>query len=167
MLCQLCKKREASVCINVDMNGVKTQQFICELCAEKYQLRENPSGETILNLLGEIKKAEMERDAQSNKKYPDIVCLNCGMNYKDFKKFGQVGCQKCYDVFAKPLSSVLKKTTQQSNDISTNKEPQKPNKLMLLQLQLKRCIEKEDYEEAAKIRDSINELRAETQGDKT
>lgn len=167
MLCQLCKKREASVCINVDMNGVKTQQFICELCAEKHKLRENPSGEAILSLLGEIKKAEAERESQSEQQYPDTMCYNCGMQYKDFKKYGQVGCPKCYDAFTAPLSSIIKKITHQDTVEVSEEESKKPNKLMLLQLQLKRCIENENYEEAAKIRDSINELRSKEQGDVT
>lgn len=165
MLCQLCKKREATVCINVDMNGVKTQQFICEICAEEHKLRENPSGDTILKLLGEIKKADAEREAQISKQCPDIFCNQCGMEYKDFKKYGQVGCEKCYEVFEKPLSSVIKAVTLPTGTKNEDQPAKQPNKMLMLQLQLKRCIEEENYEEAAKIRDSINELRAQSTGE--
>ncbi len=168
MLCQLCKKREASVCINVDMNGVKTQQFICEICAEKHGLRDNPSGDAILKLLGEIKKAESEKDAQDEKRFTNVVCPNCGMQNKDYRNHGQLGCQKCYEVFKGSLSRIFQKTTyHEAVEDTAVEEQKKPSRLMLLQLQLKRCIENEDYEEAAKIRDAINELRNKDQGDES
>lgn len=157
MLCQLCKKREATVCINVDMNGVKNQQFICEVCAEEHKLRENPSGDAILKLLNEIKKADSEREAKKESELPDITCNICGTKYRDFDKYGLLGCENCYEAFAeqlKPLMESLSVPNESHADTS-----KKPNELMLLQLQLKRCIENENYEEAASLRDKINALR--------
>lgn len=139
------------------MNGIKNQQFICEVCAEEHKLRENPSGDTILKLLNEIKKADNERDSQKESDLPDITCTICGTKYKDFKKSGLLGCENCYQTFAEQLSPLIKALSLH-NDTHEDIH-KKPNEMMLLQLQLKRCIEEENYEEAASLRDKINVLR--------
>ena len=162
MICQLCGKRNATVCINIDLNGVKSMQYICEVCAEERKLRENPSGEAILRLVNDIKKENAKRIAQVQESLPDITCPQCSTTYKDFIKTGLLGCDKCYLCFSEQLEPLLSQITKHPKP-TPEPEAAAPanddtNKLLKLKLKLKQCIDAEDYEQAAIIRDEINEL---------
>ena len=162
MICQLCGKRNATVCINIDPNGVKTQQYICEVCAEERKLKENPSGEAILRLVNDIKKENAKRIAEVQESLPDITCPECSTTYKDFIKTGLLGCQNCYSSFSEHLDPLLSQITKHPKPLSEPETEQSDerNHILKLKLKLKQCIDAEDYEQAAIIRDEINKLTA-------
>ena len=155
MMCQLCGKRIATVCINIDINGTRKQQYICEECAQLHKLREKPSSETILKLMGEIKQASDERLAKIEASMPDITCSGCGTTYKDFVKTGMRGCGECYEAFGSQLDKILHLTTPSKEEQPQNIQSQ----VLKLQLKQKKAIEAEDYEEAARLRDQIARLK--------
>ena len=96
------------------------------------------------------------------------------MSFDEFMEQGKFGCEECYDAFSPKIDSILKRI-QGSNryagrKLVGNKESkiefeEKPEKKETekekLQRELKEAIEKENYEEAAKIRDKIKELKEE------
>lgn len=116
----------------------------------------------------------------------DISCQNCGMAYQDFLQKGKFGCSKCFDSYGRVLDESLKRihgsdrhigkrpinykgsslnNTDNTGDIfneSTheyNKIGKKPE-IDKLQDQLSEAVRKEEYEEAARLRDIIRELKA-------
>ena len=103
-----------------------------------------------------------------------LKCNNCNMSFDEFMEQGKFGCEECYDAFSPKIDSILKRI-QGSNryagrKLVGNKESkikfeEKPEKKETekekLQRELKEAIEKENYEEAAKIRDKIKELKEE------
>ena len=79
------------------------------------------------------------------------------------KKNGLFGCDKCHTAFGEHISNLLKQIP--GTDIYEGKLPdelsgegEKIQKLGSLRSELKRCIELEDYERAAKLRDRISEI---------
>jgi protein arginine kinase activator len=101
------------------------------------------------------------------KKVEEEKCPKCGYTFSDYAKTGLLGCDECYTTFANKLEPVLHKLHGKSCHIkqknNTSKEKPK-NKLEKLQEQLKECIEKEEYEKAAQIRDEIKALRERGEG---
>ena len=111
-----------------------------------------------------------------------MLCQNCNKNEATVKyteiingeKREVMLCEECYDAFSPKIDSILKRI-QGSNryagrKLVGNKETkiefeEKPEKKETekekLQRELKEAIEKENYEEAAKIRDKIKELKEE------
>ncbi len=163
MLCQLCKNKIATVCINVELNGVKTQQYICEECATQRGLRGNPTGADILRLVNDIKAADAERARAEEAAIPDIACSECGTAYKEFLKSGQLGCQGCYAAFGEHIARVIKDITKPDETAATEPvQQQREDELQRLEAQLKQCIEEENYEEAAVLRDKINAMKTDT-----
>lgn len=165
MLCQLCGKRTANVCINIDINGTKTRRFICEQCAEKRKLRENPSGAAILALINDIRAANTENGSDINEN-EDKCCSSCGMHYKDFAETSKLGCSDCYESFSDRLAPILQSITkppQSTNESAAhdNSPTSKQDDIMKLKHILEQCVEREDYENAAKLRDKISQLEAE------
>jgi protein arginine kinase activator len=169
MLCDMCKKNDATVHITKIVNGVKQEINLCEKCAlENGELNFEPeinfvSPFSFQNILSGI----MDYMNSSNKKGEnfDITCKNCGTSYREFKKTGFVGCSECYREFANILKPIIKRV--QVNLEHTGKIPKRSGSkiidrrtLIKLKQDLQKCIALEKYEKAAEIRDKIKELQS-------
>lgn len=168
MLCDICKKNEATVHITKITNGTQQEFNICEKCAkEKGELNfvtqmDFSSPFTFQNILTGIMDYISSPD-QTQYNF-DYSCENCGITFEEFKKKGLVGCSDCYTNFISALSPIIKRV--QGNLEHTGKIPGKAgkniiNKRKLLELKksLQEAIVTEEYERAAQIRDTIKELQ--------
>lgn len=170
MLCDICQKREAKIYYTEIINGEKKEQHLCEECASEHTSfsmkqplnKEVTLGELICGLLG---GAGIKEEKKS-----EIVCPICGMNYEEFLKGGHFGCAGCYQSFGIGLDKVMKNIHGASRHSGkwlkgykpVNKKEEKIKELPELErlsLQLQQAIEKEEFEEAAKLRDIIRELK--------
>jgi len=167
MLCEKCKKREATIHITEIINNKMTKTHLCTKCAEQegMQLSYYKPDYSLADFLTGISGF-----APSYVTKPELKkrCPQCKMTYNDFKKSGRLGCAKCYEVFQEELMPILKgvhgslehlgKTKIVSKAKGTHKS-KKRDELQRLEHELKGAIEKEEYEKAAVIRDKIRELK--------
>ena len=93
------------------------------------------------------------------------MCPLCKIRYSTFKQTGKVGCNQCYETFGKQLNPLIRRI--HGSDKHTGKIPHNVDSkikikrdLEELNKRLKKAIENEEYELAAKIRD---ELKAKNQ----
>jgi protein arginine kinase activator len=116
------------------------------------------------------KKEDPNAETEGKEKNKDDVirCENCGMTYEQFLQQGMFGCSKCYESFRKILSRSLK--SLHGADTHVGKKPKgyvsSMNKIIndlseidKKSLLLQEAIEKEEFEEAAKLRDEIRSLK--------
>jgi protein arginine kinase activator len=105
---------------------------------------------------------------------PDITCPSCGMSLSQFQSGGRFGCADDYAAFRERIMPLIEKIHDASQHVgkmpaSTDREVAREKSLRQLQAELKRAVEREEYEEAARIRDRIRELdggcEAETPGE--
>ena len=158
MLCNSCGKKEATVHLTEIVNDQVTKLNLCEDCArekgaemeEHFGLSELLAGLTDMGTVAEPETAVL------------IKCPNCGMMYQNFRKLGRLGCSECYEAFKKELSPLLKRIHGSTQHYG--KSPKKiakvvkaKNDLETLKEKLQKAIQKEDFEEAAKLRDKIKE----------
>ena len=86
MLCEQCKKREATVRYVEVVNGVTTEHNLCSVCASQLDMgsfssvleKEISLASLLSGLLG-IQDIE-----KNNGKYAEVVCPNCGTTYETF-----------------------------------------------------------------------------------
>ena len=97
------------------------------------------------------------------------ICPSCGMDYKQFKKVGRLGCSTCYSEFESDLGPLLKKIHGADEHTGKNwiliKGSSKPSSkipLADLSVKLQKAVEKEDFESAAEIRDMIRSRSGKT-----
>lgn len=176
MLCDKCKKNEAKIYYTEIINGEKKEQHLCEECAMEYtSFQIGPpimnSELTLGNLLSTILGNYYGSNTQeTDKREKELICEGCGMTYSEFMKVGKFGCEKCYDSFEKVLEKSIKSI--QGSDTHTGKKPKgfesKTDKIIKelseidkLSIHLQEAIEKEEFEEAVKLRDKIRELKKE------
>ena len=194
MLCEQCKKREATVKYVEVANGVKTEHNLCGHCAARLDigpfsamLEGEMSLATLLSGLLGIQDTETK-----DGKLDGVVCPSCNTTYSDFVEGSRFGCADCYSVFGPLLGEKIRhlqgseqhvgkrpehilrlqnerreKDQDVQNGIGQNddivRSLTKEEQMRLLQTRLKDALRREDYKEAAALRDEIRSLKEETE----
>ena len=157
MLCDNCKKNQATYHSIKKINGVTTERHLCYECHLKQAEKEsdfNGIGELFSgfkNLFGLPTHRNVAR------------CGVCGTTADEFLETGFVGCPHCYEELSGVIMPVVSKV--QSDMRHTGKSPngKKGNaaaeEYEELRRQLDLAIESERYEDASVIRDKMRTLR--------
>lgn len=179
MLCQNCGENDANVRYTQIMNGVKKEMFLCNNCSKKLGIG-NFDFNMPINLssfLGEFLDEEVSLlpSFASPKK---VVCEDCGMSYEEFIHTGKFGCEDCFEVFSDRIDSILRniqggnrhigrsgrgKISSTKEKIEKKEMPEtklaENSEIEVLNKKMKKAIEEENYENAAKIRDEIKKIK--------
>ena len=152
--CDLCSK-PATVRITQTVNNKIHKVDLCEACAQAKGVTD-PSGFSLADLL---LKASLNPEPVG-----DGRCESCGFTQQDFKKTGRFGCPDCYDHFSKLLEPMLDSMHKGSSHVG--KVPQQVaerkslyERLTQLETELDQAIKSERYEDAARYRDEITQVR--------
>ncbi len=103
MLCQICKKSEATVHYTELSKTKFVELHLCEKCAVDKGISIKPNFLLADLLTGLV---ELERTPTLKK---EQKCSSCGLTYTDFKNTGRLGCAKCYKTFRNSLTALFKK----------------------------------------------------------
>lgn len=161
MLCSICKEKEATVHLT-NIAGDKMQKVdLCEQCAKSKGMNDLTAFSLADQLFGLGAALEIEQAGGGT----GLKCLACGFTQADFKKAGRLGCPECYKTFAEPLEGLLKTMHKGTRHVGKVPEALRQNRdfsdrLKLLQQKLSKAIEREDFEEAAILRDEIKQTTA-------
>ncbi len=158
MLCQRCKKNNATVHLTDIVNGEKREKHLCEDCAaeEGVTVKQHVSITDVLNSF------LMSQDAV--RELANLRCPDCGLTFVEFRSQGLLGCPRDYDVFGDALANVIARA-QNGQTHHTGKAPgQTPvvdprqQERLRLQRELRDAVESEDYRLAARLRDQLAEM---------
>lgn len=154
--CDFCSK-PATVHLTQIVNNKVHKVDLCESCAQSKGVTD-PSGFSLADLL---LKASLNPETTTA---PGVRCEQCGFTQADFKKHGRFGCPACYDTFRAILEPMLE--SMHKGTAHTGKIPQVAlsrknlyDRLTKLELDLTEAIKSERYEEAARYRDEINQVK--------
>ncbi|MEM6885688.1 MAG: UvrB/UvrC motif-containing protein [Verrucomicrobiota bacterium] len=155
MECNFCHSQEATIFLSQIFKGEIIKLDLCEACAKKLEVTD-VQGVAVNELIDKIKliQEESRHDAEQ-------VCSCCDMSLDEMKKRGQLGCPECYDAFGEAVSSILQEN--QKGKLHSGKIPKGMETLAqqsrrdLLELDLQRAVESENFEQAARLRDELNQ----------
>jgi protein arginine kinase activator len=160
MLCDACKKNEATVHLTQIVENKMQTIDLCESCSKSKGV-DDPTGFSLASLLMGLGS---NQEAPPPVEASDLHCPRCNFSASDFKKSGRLGCPECYGTFAEPLQSLLKsmhKGTKHSGKKPHGQQKQDTaQQLRILQAQLEQAIAKEDFETAVFLRDKIKKIKA-------
>lgn len=168
MLCDKCHKREAKVYYTEIINGEKKEQYLCEECAAKFtsfQIDKTSSDNGLGGLLSSILSNYYgEKTKSPASQEASMVCKSCGITYQEVLEAGKLGCADCYKSFGEMIERTLRQI--QGADTHIGKSPaafgnEEKKEMEKLSLQLQQAIEREEFEEAARLRDEIRALKKE------
>lgn len=164
MMCQECGQEESNVFITKTNNGKKMEIHLCERCArEKEELDFSFEPQfTLHNLFGGLLH-ENSRGSRESLRAVKAQCPSCALTFAQFSQIGRLGCSDCFVAFGDKLQPLLKRI--HGSDRHTGKVPRRGQGVVLvkrelerLKEELQRTILKEEFEEAAKLRDRIRAM---------
>ncbi|MCX8237968.1 MAG: UvrB/UvrC motif-containing protein [Akkermansiaceae bacterium] len=160
MKCDSCQEK-ATVFYTQVADGKLKKFVLCEACAQAKGIT-NPEGLLMAEeLLGDApQKTETTELAAFE---PQDKCDGCGFTLENFRKVGRLGCPDCYRTFAQEINQrlpTMHKGLSHTGYIPEGliKQQALRHELSNLTRQLETAVLEENYEEAAKIRDCIEEL---------
>ena len=157
MVCESCGENPATIHLTkIQGNDERVELNFCEECASAQGIS---SEAELPSMLASI-VASTVRGEES-----DLACPHCGLTFKEFRRKGRLGCPMDYEVFAQPLEAMLRKM----HDNRTRHRGRLPRgrteiqstvneRLLHLRRKLRTAIATEAYEDAASIRDEINQI---------
>lgn len=164
MLCDECKKNQAVMHYVSIVNGVKTEHDLCGSCASQMGMM-SFSPFTWGDL---FPHAIQSQNVQ-------IQCGKCGTTLTQFKKTGMLGCARCYEDLRAGIEPLMRQVQKGLEHVGRTPmgfeaaklpspgqtTPAAPivSKRDELNNQMRLAIAREDFEEAARLRDALKALR--------
>ena len=155
MKCQFCSN-PATVHLTDIVDLQKKELHLCQSCAEQHQLvhkQEINLPAILQNLIGQHLGPQTDELAR-------LTCPACGIKYMEFRAGGRLGCPHDYQIFRKPLLTLFKRIHRKTRH--AGKVPRHSRRRAALQAevldlrrQLRSAVDREAYEEAARLRDQL------------
>lgn len=167
MKCDSCQDK-ATVFYTQVTGGELKKYSLCEACAESQGIT-SPEGLLMpAELFGGKPLPASPLDLLQAAKQAS-ECPACGFTLENFQRVGRLGCPKCYQTFsheiARRLPSLHKGVTHTGYfPEGLVRLHQLKTRLKDLHAQLDEAVGEERYEEAASLRDQINELEEQEKG---
>lgn len=174
MLCENCKKNNASFHYKYSENGKVSETHLCHECAKKqgllkggifdsdgffgqgFQLTDNLG-------LGAFSALFCDSEKKSLSESTVRICPSCGLSENEIKRNGKPGCKECYHTFSDIVERMLRKlhmSTEYKGKIpeGVSESICAARKIEKMKAQMQKAVEEQNYEEAAKLRDAIRQL---------
>lgn len=157
MKCQKCTKSATLHITEVLADDQFEELHLCEECAQKYLYepqappKKAPAGKT----------APLDDDDAGTLNQKQ--CGVCGVRFVEFRNSGRLGCPHDYTEFVTELIPLLESIHGDSRHAgkTPRRLPQVRHaqaELVKLRKQLQQAVTREDYEEAARLRDRIRQM---------
>ena len=155
--CDYCDN-QATVHLTTIINNEVNKIDLCEDCAQQKGVSSNQG----ISLNDMFSNPTGDTGAASG-----LACKVCGFTHADFRTNGRFGCPSCYTSFRTILQDTLENMHPGTHHLG--KVPDQllgrmgsKDRELRLQDALHQAISEENYEEAAKLRDKLNEIRTST-----
>ena len=153
MICQNCKKREATGYMEKTVNGVKTRVYVCPECFKQAQLEMFSSLDDFGLFSGLTGSATTTR----------IKCSKCGTSLREIADTCFVGCPYCYTELSEQIKPIIRNIQSAAMHIGSGPEGVSDggldDEIAEIEAQLKRAVESENYEQALKLSERLKALR--------
>ncbi len=178
MNCHICGTPDASIHLLEVINGEKTSVWLCSICAaDRHDLqvddhlhtvfggavRSQGESASLASFLGQVNEADKGAELVA-------ACPDCGYELQQFQDSNLLGCAACYSHFQNQLRPILTRFHRHASHLG--KIPKQAGiaatqqgVLTRLLVNLEKAIQGEDYEEAARLRDTMRGLKEKQESD--
>ena len=159
--CDGCGEPGAHIRVRQSSGTHQRELWLCDECCRKLGVDQAiPAfGPTVSELLSGLVTRASER-----------ACPRCGTEFKEIRRSGRVGCAECYQVFRGSIARLLSQVGAEEAHVGRYPDRLISYKRLLidrteLRQRLDEAVQREDYEEAALIRDRMLALDTNEDGD--
>jgi protein arginine kinase activator len=165
-LCDACKEHEGVVRIAQSFGRRTSEVWLCERCSKQHGIESRP----VFGGVGELISGLIDRAGYAGRSTTVTRCPTCSTSFAAIKRSGRVGCSDCYKSFGEQIGRLLTRAAGATRH--TGKSPARLSKYKRafvdrerLRRDLDDALTSEDYERAARIRDSLHSIDRETESD--
>ena len=156
--CENCNEREATVHFTEIEGSEKKEIHLCEEC---YRRKAEPVQKMVD--FAELLKGLLHGALKEHGAAARAICPTCGISLAEFRAAGRFGCPNDYHVFQEAIRPLLEKIQHSARHVGSvpsraGDKLQRENELIRLRRDLERAVQREEYEEAARLRDRIRRL---------
>jgi protein arginine kinase activator len=156
MKCNKCTKAATLHITEVLPDDQFDEVHLCEECAHKYLYEPQGNKHSAKAGAGQIAEAD-------ESSLPNRECPHCGIKFVEFRNSGRLGCPHDYLEFREELTPLLENIHGETRHCGKMPRRQDHTKqtlseLVVLRKQLLQAVNRENYEEAAQLRDRIRRL---------
>jgi protein arginine kinase activator len=141
---------------------------LCEKCAQVKGMELDIAKPkfSLVDLLANLSDWEIP----GHKNLETVRCPSCGLSYSQFREVGRLGCAQCYATFSVQLEPLLKRIHGNSRHLGAKAGARAVGKdasaldasgedVRAVRKQLDEAIAAEEFEEAARLRDSLKRIK--------
>lgn len=163
MKCEHCEK-PATFHIT-ELTGSDVEELhLCENHAKLYLTQSEEEVETPSTLAGALaQQLKVGQTAEELARLDQQACPICGVTFYEFRHVGRLGCPHDYVCFENELEPLIVNIHGETKHVG--KQPKRGKSstdrqtdLIRLRRELNEAIEREEYEQASKLRDQIREI---------
>ena len=167
MKCQKCAKPATFHITDIVEKGKHREFHFCDEHARQHlappeEALEAPTMSEIAKKLIVSAPGSLREPSPADKQ----VCPVCQVTFLEFRNSGRLGCPYDYEVFRDELMPLLENIHGETRHVGkvprrAPRNTQQQTTLIQLRNELKRAVAAEDYEAAARLRDSIKQIEQE------
>ncbi len=157
MTCQRCRE-EATVHLTESVQGEVRELHLCGACARKAGVPlPKPNPDLALDVV--VQGLIVAHVGELVGELAQRSCPICGLKYMEFRTGGRLGCPHDYEVFDRGLLPLIRRAHGASRHVGKvpRRRPDDPTRWLQLRARLREAVTREDYEEAARLRDQIRQ----------
>lgn len=173
MRCQICGKNQANVYLKQVVNGEETELSLCEDCARNFgvsNIMEDSFDSGFDEFFGSL-FSNFSSLPYGEENFSTVRCKGCGTTFSDISSTGRVGCANCYSTFSRELLPYIRRIHGNTKHVGkvaaccggggACTALSRESKLNSLKKKLEEAVEKQEFEQAAILRDEIKALSSE------
>ena len=158
MLCDQCHERDAVLNLTQIVENAVTQLHLCEKCAAERGIETHVTmpKQPLADFIQAVQQKQLLAGSESWR------CTFCNSTLRDFRNTSRLGCAYCYDAFEAKLRDLLRGVHGTSKHQGKRYRPpaeglveEGASVATELRTRLRRAVEQEHFEEAAKLRDQL------------
>jgi protein arginine kinase activator len=152
MTCEICQQNAAEMAIRQTVPGQERELFVCGACAERGRAAAS-DGQLVEMLLGadfEVRRANRQ----------DPVCPGCGLTRFAYRQRSRLGCERCYEAFARELQPLLRDMHRGATHAGKVPSRERQDRATAqTEAALRDAVAAQRFEDAARLRDRLRALR--------
>jgi protein arginine kinase activator len=159
MSCEFCGEEDELLNITQNLGGRPRTSTICASCA--YLLGIGRRDSTIIPRVGDLFAAVLDPTGVGPR--DNKLCPRCGTSFADLRRRGRAGCSDCYEIFKSEIDSLLRRSgSRVSHRGKLPRSLQQVRNVLVdkpeLEAKLEDALNREDYEEAVRLRGLLARL---------
>ena len=155
MTCQRCQD-QATVHLTETVDGRRREVHLCAPCARKADVLPDELSLAPPGFDAVVQGLIVSHVGELVGELAGLTCPDCGLKFMEYRAGGRLGCPNDYLVFARGLLPLVQRAHGATRHVgkAARSRPAAADRLRL-RARLRNAIAREDYEEAARLRDLL------------